>query len=149
MTMTTRTTTLAAVGIAAATFATGPAMTGGLSQDTASFAFDGSNEIAATEQVAKLSDNEMANTEGEFIGGGALIAASIGAIGGVAAYGASVAVNDNRSWNTGSAVAAGVGGAAAGGAYGAVAGASAIGTAYGATTAVGGAAIESEINERW
>jgi hypothetical protein len=55
-------------------------MARGLSQDTASFAFDGSNEIAATEQVAKLSETEMKETKGELLGR-AVVGGGLGAIG--------------------------------------------------------------------
>jgi len=108
--MTTRKTTLAAVGIAAVTFAAGPAMAGGLSQDTASFAFDSSNEIAATEQVAKLSEKEMKETKGEY----GLYGAVGGGIVGGASYTAGTFATDNVSWNVNDFTRSTLGGAAAG-----------------------------------
>lgn len=57
---------LVAVGVAAVTFGATPALAGSLSEDTATFAFDDTQKIAATEDVASLSETEMKETEGQF-----------------------------------------------------------------------------------
>jgi hypothetical protein len=110
---------------------------------------DWSGWISTTEQVAKLSETEMKETEGEFIGGGALIGAAFGAIGGVAAYGASVATNDHRSWNTTHAVGYGALGAASGGAIGAFNGATVAGSAFAAEVGAAAGAVRGEFNEHF
>lgn len=73
--------TLTALTLGGFTLATGPAMAAGLSQETANFAFDDSDNIAATEQVAKLSDKEMKETKGQYGVYGALAGGAVGALG--------------------------------------------------------------------
>jgi hypothetical protein len=83
--MATRTTTLVGAVLALGAFTSAPAAAGSLDTQTADFAFDGTKEIAAKENVAKLSESEMKATKGEYLG-----RAAGGFVGGVASFGASV-----------------------------------------------------------
>jgi hypothetical protein len=125
-------------------------MAGGLAQDTASFAFDGSNDIAATEQVAKLSETEMKETKGRAIitGTGALLtAAGSGAVGGVGAYAYDTYIHD-RSFSYSAAGAHAMAGAVAGAMAGPWAG-TASNYAVTAAHAFGVGAAVNYVHDHW